>query len=224
MNISLLFALLGGALLVWWLLLQRLKTKPWLEQGIIEEQGAVDAPAPQVGLWVFLAVVTSLFGLFAIVYNMRAEFPDWRPLPDPSLLWLNTGLLILGSVALQLARGAAGRDDLVGLKRNLTAGGALTIAFLVGQLLAWRQLTGDGYYLATNPADAFFYTLTALHGLHMLGGLWFWGRANLSVWRGLEKSSVTEVARVRLRVELCSVYWHYLLLIWLVLFGLLLST
>lgn len=224
MNISLLFALLGGALLVWWLLLQRLKTKPWLEQGIIEEQGAVDAPAPQVGLWVFLAVVTSLFGLFAIVYNMRAEFPDWRPLPDPSLLWLNTGLLILGSVALQLARGAAGRDDLVGLKRNLTAGGALTIAFLVGQLLAWRQLTGDGYYLATNPADAFFYTLTALHGLHMLGGLWFWGRANRAVWRGLEKSSVTEVARVRLRVELCSVYWHYLLLIWLVLFGLLLST
>ena len=224
MNVSLLFALLGGAILIWWLLLQRLKTKPWLEQGIIEEQGAVNVPAPRVGLWVFLAVVTSLFGLFAIVYNMRAEFPDWRPLPDPSLLWLNTGLLILGSVALQLAQRAAGKDDLAGLKRNLTAGGVLTIAFLVGQLIAWRQLTAAGYYMATNPADAFFYILTALHGLHMLGGLWFWGRASLAVWRGLEQSSVTEVARVRLRVQLCSVYWHYLLLIWLVLFALLLST
>ena len=160
MNISLLFVLLAGAILVWWLLVKRLQTKPWLEQGIIEEQGAVDAPAPRVGLWVFLAVVTSLFVLFSMVYNMRSQFPDWRSLPDPSLLWVNTGLLILGSVALQLARGAAARDDLAGLKRNLTAGGVLTIAFLVGQLIAWRQLTTAGYYMATNPADAFFYILT----------------------------------------------------------------
>ena len=49
-------------------------------------------------------------------------------------------------------------------------------------------------------------------------------RANVAVWKGLETSTVTEVANVRLRVELCSVYWHYLLLIWLILFGLLLST
>ena len=94
---------------MWWLLVRRLQTKPWSEQGIIEEQGAVDAPAPRVGLWVFLAVVTSLFVLFSMVYNMRSQFPDWRSLPDPSLLWVNTGLLILGSVALQLARGAAAR-------------------------------------------------------------------------------------------------------------------
>ena len=209
---------------MWWLLVRRLQTKPWIEQGIIEEQGAVDAPAPRVGLWVFLAVVTSLFVLFSMVYNMRSQFPDWRSLPDPSLLWVNTGLLILGSVALQLARGAAARDDLAGLKRNLTAGGVLTIAFLVGQLIAWRQLTTAGYYMATNPADAFFYILTGLHGLLMLGGLWFWGRASLAVWKGLEKSTTIEVSGVRLRVQLCSVYWHYLLLIWLVLFSLLLST
>ena len=90
---------MGGAILVWLFLLQRLKTKPWLEQGVIEEGGAVDAAPARVGLWVFLAVVTSLFGLFAIVYNMRSQFPDWRPLPDPWLLWVNTVLLILASVA-----------------------------------------------------------------------------------------------------------------------------
>ena len=78
--------------------------------------------------------------------------------------------------------------------------------------------------MATNPADAFFYILTGLHGVHMLGGLWFWARATRAVWGGLETRPVTEVAQVRLRVQLCSVYWHYLLLIWLVLFGLLLST
>ena len=224
MNISLLFVLLGGAIVLWWVLLQHLQTKPWLEQGIVEEYGAVNVAAPRVGLWVFLAVVTSLFGLFAVVYNMRATFPDWRPLPDPGLLWVNTALLLLGSGALQLARTAAGRDDLAALKRHLTAGGGLTVAFLIGQLIAWRQLTDAGYFMATNPADAFFYILTGLHGVHMLGGLWFWARATRAVWGGLETRPVTEVAQVRLRVQLCSVYWHYLLLIWLVLFGLLLST
>ena len=95
----------------------------------------------------------------------------------PGLLWVNTALLLLGSGALQLARTAAGRDDLAALKRHLTVGGGLTIAFLVGQLIAWRQLTAAGYFMATNPADAFFYILTGLHGAHMLGGLWFWARA-----------------------------------------------
>lgn len=224
MNISLLFAALTVAILVWCFLLQHLKTKPWLEQGIIEEGGTTKVPAPRVGLWVFLAVVTSLFGLFTTVYNMRSQFPDWRPLQDPSLLWFNTGLLVLGSIALQRARGAARRENLDSLRLSLTTGGALTIAFLIGQLVAWQQLTDAGYFVTTNPADAFFYILTGLHGLHMLGGLWFWARACLSVWRKLETSPVMEITNVRLRVELCSVYWHYLLLIWLILFGLLLST
>lgn len=224
MNIAVLFAALGGAILVWLFLLQRLKTKPWLEQGVIEAGGAVNSAPERVGLWVFLAVVTSLFGLFAIVYNMRSQFPDWRPLPDPDLLWVNTVVLILASVALQRARSAVAREDVDGLKPNLIAAGLLTFAFLGGQLLVWRQLTSAGYYLATNPADAFFYILTALHGLHLAGGLWFWARAAGSVRKGLESLPVNEVARVRLSVTLCSVYWHYLLLVWLILFGLLLST
>ena len=162
--------------------------------------------------------------LFAIVYNMRSQFPDWRPLPDPGLLWANTGLLILASVALQRARRAVAQEDLGGLKPNLMAAGVLTFAFLGGQLLAWQQLSSAGHYMATNPADAFFYILTALHGLHLAGGLWFWARAATTVWNGLESRPVAEVARVRLAVTLCSTYWHYLLLVWLILFGLLLST
>lgn len=224
MNISVLFAALVGVILVWLFLLQRLKDKPWVEQGVIEAGGAVNIPPERVGLWVFLAVVSSLFGLFAIVYNMRSQFPDWRPLPDPGLLWVNTVVLILASVALQRARSAAAREDLGGLKPNLMAGGILTFAFLGGQLLVWRQLTSAGYYLATNPADAFFYILTAVHGLHLAGGLWFWARAAGAVRQGLESRPVREVSRVRLSVTLCSTYWHYLLLVWLILFGLMLST
>ena len=76
----------------------------------------------------------------------------------------------------------------------------------------------SGYFVAANPANAFFYLLTALHGLHLLGGLWVWGRTTIKVLRGVE------VGKVRLSVELCTVYWHYLLLVWLVLFAVLLHT
>lgn len=220
-----LFAALGVAIVLWFLMVRRLRTKPWIEKGTIDlDDGIAGLDAERVGLWMFLGVVTSLFSLFMIIYMERSGFPDWRPLPDPQILWINTALLILGSLAFQLARNAARHDRLSGVKLNLTAGGALTIAFIAGQVLAWRQLTAAGYFLAANPANTFFYLITALHAVHLLGGLWVWARTTLSVWRGLESLDVTEIAGIRLRVQLCSVYWHFLLLLWLVLFYLLITT
>lgn len=225
MNPTGLFVALGGAILVWVFLVRRLRTKPWLEKGPIELQdGASGVPAERVGLWVFLAVVTSLFSLFIVMYTERSTYPDWQPLPDLPLLWINTIFLVLGSVAFQLARGAANGESLAGVKANLTAGGFFTIAFLVGQIVAWRQLSASGYFLAKDPADTFFYLITGLHGLHVLGGLWVWAKTTSRVWHGLESYDVTQIANVRLSVQLCSVYWHYLLLLWLVLFYLLTST
>jgi len=224
-NVTALFAALGVAILIWALLVRKLQTKPWIEKGPIDvEDGAVGVEAPRVGLWVFLTVVTSLFSLFMIIYAERSSFPDWRPLPDPELLWINTAFLILGSVAFQLARGAANRENVSGIRLYLTAGGACTVVFLVGQLLAWQQLIEAGYFFPTNPANTFFYLITGLHGAHLLGGLWVWARTTLQVWRGLESLDVSRISRIRLSVQLCSVYWHYLLLLWLVVFYLLLST
>ena len=226
MNISYLFAALGGAILLWFLLLRQLMEKPWVEKGPIEweENAAPTLPAASVGLWMFLAVVTSLFGLLFITYAERSGYADWRPLPEPGVLWINTGFLILGSIALQRASGALKREYFDGVRLNLTAGGVFTIVFILGQLWAWRELASMGYFLATNPAHSFFYLLTAVHGLHLVGGLWVWTKTTATVWRGLEANDVTEVAHLRLVVRLCSFYWHYLLVLWLVLFYLLLTT
>ena len=213
MNISLLFFALGVALMVWCLLISQLQTKPWLEKGLIEENGAVSLPASRVGLWVFLAVVTSLFGLFAVVYNMRAEFSDWRPLPEPGLLWFNTGMLILGSIVLQRARKDSEKNNLSSLKWSLATGSLLTIVFLFGQLLAWKNLAGLGYFFSTNPADAFFYVLTGLHGIHLVGGLCFLVLACIKAWGNIDRYNIKEKAQLNLRIQLCSVYWHYLQLI-----------
>jgi cytochrome c oxidase subunit III len=207
-----------AAIAGWWLSQQRLATKPWLEEGVLADfrgDNASSLPAAKIGLGVFLAVVGALFALFISAYSMRMNMVDWRALPVPKLLWFNTGALLLSSVALQWAQGAARRNDMDGVIIGLCAGGASAVTFLIGQLLAWRQLSAAGYYVASNPANSFFYLITAAHGLHLMGGLVALGRTTAKVWRG------AEMTRVRLSVELCAIYWHFLLLVWLVLLGLL---
>jgi cytochrome c oxidase subunit 3 len=146
---------------------------------------------------------------------MRMNMVDWRTLPVPRLLWFNTGVLVTSSIALQWAYTAARRNDMDGVIIGLLAGGVSAIVFLVGQLLAWHQLNVAGYFVASNPANSFFYLITAMHGLHLMGGLVALGRTTAKVWRS------AEATRIRLSVELCAIYWHFLLLVWLILLGLL---
>ncbi len=214
--------LLSGmmAIVVWWLVRQTLH-KPWMERRpieVVQGDGAFSLPPVKVGLGVFLAVATSLFALLISAYHMRMVGEDWTRLAVPKVLWLNTAVLFLASVAMQRTRMAAQRGELERVKSGLIAAGVLSFSFLAGQLWAWQQLNASGYFVAANPANAFFYLLTALHGLHLLGGLWVWGRTTARVLRG------AEVGKVRLSVELCTVYWHYLFLVWLVLFAVLLHT
>jgi cytochrome c oxidase subunit 3 len=145
------------------------------------------------------------------------ELEVWRPSPQLSLLWLNTVLLVLSSLAMQWALYSARRREIDGVWLGLLAGGFFAVAFLGGQIVAWRQLNMLVAFNITNPAIGFFFLITALHGLHLLGGLVALGKTTTKVWRGFD------VVQVRLSVELCTTYWHYLLLVWLVLFGLLFS-
>ncbi len=192
------------AVVVWWLFRQTLNVHPWVERRpseMVDGDGALSLPPIKVGLGVFLGVATSLFALAISAYFMRRLGEDWSALTVPKVLWLNTVLLVLSSIGMERTRAAAQWGQLDGVRTGLMAAGAFSFLFLGGQLWAWQQ-----------------FLLTALHGAHLLGGLWVWGRTTAKVWRG------AEVGAVRLSVELCTVYWHYLLLIWLALFALLLST
>ena len=196
-----------------------LSTKPWVaERGYVSDSHGFRLPTARVFLSVFLGVVTAIFGLLTAAYFVRMTYADWQSLPVPALLWLNTAILILSSVALQWARTSARHQQADRVRRGLLAGGALAFAFLVGQFLVWQQLGSLGYFVDTNPSNSFFYLITGLHGLHLLGGLVAWLRASLRLWRGAETD------KIRMSVELCAVYWHFLLLVWLVMFGLLLVT
>ncbi len=209
----LLFLSILAVIAAWWLSRQGLASKPWLEQGadqaLQEAQAQPTSPA-KIGLGFFLAVVGSFFALFISAYSMRMQLPDWRTLPVPTILWLNTAVLALSSLALHSAKAAARSGELTNLRMSLVAAGISALAFLSGQLLAWQQLTAEGYGLTANPANAFFYVLTGAHGLHLLGGLIALGRTMEKAWRE------PAAARLSLSVELCATYWHFLLLIWLV--------
>ena len=198
-----------------------LSAKPWQVQGVIADPSDGDGefrPPAYLGLKVFLAVATVIFSLMMVAYGERMEMGDWRPLREPWLLWPNTAVLILSSIALYWAVVRARLGDRDGLRLGLLAGGALAAVFLVGQLAAWRELIALGYFASSNPANAFFYLITGLHGLHLLGGLIAWGRTMTKLGRG------DEIARLGASAELCAIYWHFLLAVWLILFGLMLFT
>jgi len=193
-----------------------LTSKPWLEsQGVIDNDhvgGTIALPAATVGVRVFVAVVTVVFTLLVVAYLDRMAIADWRPVPEPLLMWLNIIVLFASSVAMQWAANSARRGNTGNVEAGMLIGGACALAFLAGQIMVARQLDALGFFVPTNPALAFLYLLTALHGIHLLGGLVVLGRSVLRIWKGYE------VHQVRTSVELCAFYWHFLLVVWLVLF------
>ncbi len=202
-------------------ILKSLIAKPWVaEQVVLDNRYPGDASerlVKRLALKVFLAVVAVLFILLIVAYAGRMGYSDWRPVPQLSLLWVNTVALLLASLAFELTRYALAHHRLQTMRVSLLAGGALTMVFLFGQMLAWRQLTTMSYFDITIPAIGFFYILTGLHALHMVGGLFVWGITVPKVWNNFDPIKVKQT------VDLCATYWNFLLLVWVVMFGLLFS-
>jgi cytochrome c oxidase subunit 3 len=196
------------AVFLGWLLKSSFNVQPWVAEPVDEtaNQAPMNANAKVVALATLLAVVTSFFALIMSAYGLRMDYGDWVPLNEPQLLWLNTGMLFLASLVLQWTRNGTVSGQVSRLKPGLIVTGLLTFAFLAGQFAAWRMLSASGQYVWSNPANAF------------LGGMYVWARATLRVVNGAHPDSVRE------SVVLCTVYWHFLLIVWLVMFGLLLST
>lgn len=194
-------------------------------EGIQSAEGANRNKIAKTGLRLFLAVVSSLFFLFLIAFLARSQMADWlplteplAPLADPWQLWLNSAFLVFSCIALQWSRMAARQVRRDATVIGFALGGVFAIAFLVGQLWVWQQFVAWGYFVASNPANSFFYLLTGMHGLHLLGGLIAWCII------GAKFLHRVPLPQLSASVELCAIYWHYLLGLWFVLFALLTST
>tara|TARA_B100001123_G_C15065199_1_gene929264 strand:- start:126 stop:758 length:633 start_codon:yes stop_codon:yes gene_type:complete len=173
----------------------------------------------KLGVRTVMTVSTVLFSLFIVAYSDRMLIHDWRSMPEPWLLWVNTAVLIINSYFFHKTKIAADQNNAIKIKNGLYIVGFLAYSFLIGQLIVWYQLMNLGYFATSNVANAFFYLFTALHGLHLLGGLYFWGRTTSKFL-----DNKYNLSNIQNTIELCAIYWHFLLLVWLVLFGLMLFT
>lgn len=200
---------------------KQITEKSWERKGVIgglKPEGAFDTSAEKVGLSMFLVVASVIFSLFTVSYFIRMELPDWQPLSEPGQLWLNTGLLVMSSVLFQWARNISRTGSQKNLMTTFIGGGVLAVLFIAGQLMTWGNLQDGGYYLTSNPANAFYYLLTGVHAVHLLGGLWVWSKSSIRLLSG------AEAKEVKLSIELCTLYWHFLLIVWLVMFAILANT
>ena len=186
----------------------------------------------RLGLLVALTPVLMLFVSFTSAYVVRQGLPtldprtnqlvhDWIPVKLPALLWVNTLVLLLSSVGMELARRQtksaaaavtteqAGPVAVSAAKMPwLTMTIALGLLFLLGQWMAWKQLATSGFYVATTPSSSFVYLLTGAHAVHLMGGVVALLVAGLFV---LLRRPVTTRSIV---VDVAGWYWHFMAALW----------
>jgi cytochrome c oxidase subunit III len=173
------------------------------------------AEASHSGVWVGIFAITMSFVAFTSALFVReGASGDWVHLTLPTILYWNTLALLASGVTLEMARRAifAGREFQSGIERAgtgwLLATFALGLLFVAGQWAAWSQLSAQGLYLATNPNSSFFYVLTVVHALHVLGGI-----LAMAWLVRLRFGSLTTIRRRTF--ESTAIYWHFMGALWI---------
>lgn len=175
--------------------------------------------ASKTGVWVGIAAITMSFAALTSALVVRqGSATDWRHFSFPSVLYLNSLVLVASSLTLEFARRRFSRlafipgEAAASPLRWLYGTFALGVLFVCGQYVAWLQLRSQGLYLATNPSSSFFYVLTGVHALHVLGGLAGLVYVSSKLRRSVLRKSTLDAA---------SHYWHFMDVLWLYLFLLL---
>ena len=169
----------------------------------------------QIGLWILLSTIVMLFAGLSSAYIVLRGVPEWENIAVPSVLWLNTAILLASSTTIEAARRSLAHSRLSAMRTWLLVSGGLGLAFLVGQLVAWQQLVTAGVYLPTTLHSSFFYLLTGLHGIHLLGGMIAMGYVLVRALRNRIEPGRDQ------SLKLCATYWHFMDALWVYLFVLL---
>jgi len=203
-------------------LIKQLTQKPWEPAQVkvdnLHEGKTFNLHVGKIGLRYLMVVSTIMFCLFIVTYADRMVYDDWIRMPEPFLLWINTLILFISSFVFIRIQLASKNNNFEKVKRELILIGILSFAFLIGQLLVWQNMVEAGYYVSGSPANGYFYLFTALHGIHLLGGLIYWIITIRKIWN----INNIVIRKAKHTIELCAIYWHFLLAVWIVLFGLML--
>ncbi|MCH8537285.1 MAG: cytochrome c oxidase subunit 3 [Alkalimonas sp.] len=208
----------------------KLMEKPWLAQPEGTDPALLkEAPSywpARTALRFLLVTITVIFSLFIMTLLGRSQLGDfhalagepWLPFDQPTQLWWNTSILLASSVVMHAALLLLRQQKLQAAALAVVGSAFLILMFLLAQFAIWQQLDTAGFGMTTNPASSYFYLLTAVHGAHLLGGL------IALIWVFKRFWQQQSVARIEAIVRLCVTYWHYLFVVWLVLFALMTSS
>jgi cytochrome c oxidase subunit 3 len=170
----------------------------------------------QTAILLAMVSICMFFMALAAAFLVRKTGKDWINFRLPPIVWINTIVLLTSSLTIDLARRRLAINDLSGFKTMWRATTALGVAFLVGQVVAWRELVQMGFYVGSNPSSSFFYVFTAAHAAHVIGGV-------LALFYVLFRDFSKTNGRLSLPVasEVTSYYWHFMDGLWLFLLALL---
>jgi cytochrome c oxidase subunit 3 len=166
------------------------------------------------GMALGIVSILMFFMALASAFLVRRGKGVWIPVHIPTLMWINTVVLLASSATLEMARHRLAQGRLSVYRNLWLVTTALGMGFLVGQVVAWRQLVAEGIYLASNPASSFFYIFTGAHALHLFGGV---AALVYVAKRNFDQAQVTR----SVAAEVTSFYWHFMDALWLFLLALL---
>jgi cytochrome c oxidase subunit 3 len=169
-----------------------------------------------IGMWVLLIAIIMLFAGLSSAYIVLHGLPQWQNITMPRIVWGNTLVLLASSIAIEFARQAVRKDQIAAVRQWMVVSGILGLLFLAGQVVAWRQLVAAGVYLSTTIHSSFFYVLTGVHALHLMGGL-------IGLGVVLQKAFANKLTAANHEpLKVCSLYWHFMDAVWIYCFLLLL--
>ena len=194
--------------------------KPWEEkQALIDNKhtGKSFSLSNQMSAVIIIfGVSTAIFSLIftAYLYSIPPE-QDTTLILKNKLLWANTLVLIFVTYFFNKISKDLKNNVTNKIKNNMIVVGALSYLFLISQIILWYQLMNEGHFVSTNNYFSSYYIFTALHGLHLLGGLFFWGKISSRILKLQEKDYTKETSNL----QALSIYWFFLFIVWLVFFG-----
>ena len=193
--------------------------KPWeSERASIDDAHSgqtFDLSIQKSAVIIIFGIATVLFSLIftGYIYSIPPE-QDTKYLLKPNLLWINTLVLFIISYYFSKVNNELNKKEFLNVKKNIIIIGGLSYFFLFGQVAFWIQLMKSGNFVSTNNYFSSFYIFTALHGLHLLGGLFFWGKVASRVLK-MEDAKILEEEK---NISALSMYWTFLLIVWLAFF------
>tara|TARA_B100000530_G_scaffold131658_1_gene82130 strand:+ start:418 stop:1098 length:681 start_codon:yes stop_codon:yes gene_type:complete len=190
--------------------------KPWDKDQMVLDTShtgkTFDISSQKSAVIIIFGIATVLFSLIftAYIYSIPPG-QDTMYLLKPNLLWANTIILFFVAYFFSRITKDLEKKETSKVKKNLIIVGGLSYIFLFGQLIFWTQLMKSGNYVTTNTYFSSFYIFTAIHGLHLLGGLFFWGKVSSRVLK-LEQNKILDEEK---NISALSWYWTFLLVVWL---------